>query len=416
MLLFTIAVSVVLIVSFACSIFESVLLSLSRGQIEVLSRKHAMSGRLLTEFKNNMDVPIAAILILNTAAHTIGAAVAGASYTNVFDPSTLWIFSILFTLAVLLFTEIIPKTLGVSYATTLAVPVALGIRFLTVALKPMVIASERLSRTLRPANETPVTSPEEIRLLAALGRTEGAVGPKTAGMIVGATLLRDLQAHDVMLPRDDVRFLQKSWKTDKVLDYVRKTGHSRFPLSETDDLDGVVGIVLAKSLLDWIIENDSETIDWDALSAEPIVVPQSVSLPALLRNFQQSHRHLALVVDEYGSVEGLVTLEDVIEEIVGEINDESDPPMRDFFERSDGVLVARATVDMRKLCARLSIPWSGDKDVASVGGLVTETLERIPIPGDRIQWKGHDIEVLRADQRRARLVAIHPKSGPDDED
>lgn len=416
MLLFTIAVSIVLIVSFACSIFESVLLSLSRGQIEVLSRKHAYSGRLLTEFKNNMDVPIAAILILNTAAHTIGAAVAGASYSSVFDPSTLWLFSILFTLAVLLLTEIIPKTVGVSYATTLAVPVALGIRFLTIALKPLVVASERLSRTLRPANETPVTSPEEIRLLAALGRTEGAVGPKTAGMIVGATLLRDLQAHDVMLPRDDVRFLQKSWNAERVLNYVRRTGHSRFPLSETDDLDGVIGIVLAKSLLDWIIENEAETIDWSAIALEPIVVPQSVSLPQLLRNFQQSHRHLALVVDEYGSVEGIVTLEDVIEEIVGEINDESDPPMRDFFERSDGVLVARATVDMRKLCARLSVPWSGDKDVASVGGLITETLERIPVPGDRINWNGFEIEVLRADQRRARLVAIHPRvpTGEDD--
>ncbi|MBT8087007.1 MAG: DUF21 domain-containing protein, partial [Gammaproteobacteria bacterium] len=116
MLIFVTAVGVVLIVSFLCSIFESVLLSLTRPQIEVLGKRHQRAGRLLSGFKDNMDVPIAAILILNTAAHTIGAAVAGASYTNVFDAGTLWIFSILFTLAVLLFTEIIPKTLGVSYA------------------------------------------------------------------------------------------------------------------------------------------------------------------------------------------------------------------------------------------------------------------------------------------------------------
>ena len=127
MLLFVTAVGVVLIVSFLCSIFESVLLSLTRPQIEVLGKRHARAGRLLAGFKDNMDVPIAAILILNTAAHTVGAAVAGASYSNVFDASTLWIFSILFTFSVLLFTEINPNTLGESYATVYASPVAHGI-------------------------------------------------------------------------------------------------------------------------------------------------------------------------------------------------------------------------------------------------------------------------------------------------
>ena len=126
MLIFLLAVGVVLVVSFLCSIFESVLLSLTRAQVEMTRRGHARAGRLLVRFKENMDVPIAAILILNTAAHTIGAAVAGASYSDVFGSHTLWLFSILFTAAVLLFTEIIPKTLGVSYAATLAVPVAHG--------------------------------------------------------------------------------------------------------------------------------------------------------------------------------------------------------------------------------------------------------------------------------------------------
>ena len=120
MLIFIAAVSVVLVVSFTCSIFESVLLSLTRPQIEVMTRTGSKAGGMLARFKENMDAPIAAILILNTAAHTVGAAVAGASYTNVFGSATLWIFSLIFTLAVLLFTEIIPKTLGASYARQLA--------------------------------------------------------------------------------------------------------------------------------------------------------------------------------------------------------------------------------------------------------------------------------------------------------
>src|SRR5210317_2267693 len=143
MLIFITAVSVVLVVSFLCSIFESVLLSLNRPQIEVLVQREKRSGRLLAQFKENMDVPIAAILILNTAAHTVGAAVAGASYSNVFSSGTLWVFSIIFTIAVLLFTEIIPKTLGVSHATTLATPVAHGIKWLSRLLWPLVALSEK---------------------------------------------------------------------------------------------------------------------------------------------------------------------------------------------------------------------------------------------------------------------------------
>ena len=314
MLLFISAVGVVLVVSFLCSIFESVLLSVTRPQVEILAKEGHRSGVLLTDFKENMDMPIAAILILNTAAHTIGAAVAGASYADVFGSATLWLFSILFTLAVLLFTEIIPKTLGVSYSQKLAPYVAYGIHWLTVLLKPLVILSERISRSLRGNVANQVTSEEEIRLLAALGRSEGVVGRRTAGMIAGATHLGDLRTRDVMLPRDDVKFLTNMMKRDDVLARLRDTGHSRFPFSPTGDLDDVTGIVYAKELLHWLLESDGDEIEWDEIQKEPIIVPESTELPRLLRTFQDSRRHMAIVVDEYGGVEGIVTLEDLLEE------------------------------------------------------------------------------------------------------
>ena len=120
MVIFVVAVTVALVVSFLCSIFESVLLSLGHAHIEALEREGRSAGRILKKFKSDIDVPIAAILIANTVAHTIGASVAGASYGDVFDPDTLWIFTIVFTVAVLLFTEIIPKTLGATHARALA--------------------------------------------------------------------------------------------------------------------------------------------------------------------------------------------------------------------------------------------------------------------------------------------------------
>lgn len=410
MLLFITAISVVLVVSFLCSIFESVLLSLTRPQIEVLGKQHASAGRLLSGFKDNMDVPIAAILILNTAAHTIGAAVAGASYSNVFDVSTLWVFSIIFTFAVLLFTEIIPKTLGVSYATEFAAPVAQGIRLLTILLKPLVLLSEFISRSLRRNIEVPVTSAEEIRLLASLGRSAGALGETTAGLIVGATHLKYLNAHDVMLPREKVRFLSGEMNREEATAYVKQSGHSRFPFSPTRVLKDVSAVVLAKDLLYWLLQNDGPVIDWDALTKEALVVPESVPLLQLLHTYREARRHLAIVVDEYGSVEGIATLEDVLEEIVGDIFDETDLARNEFHELADDTLLVRASVDLRKLCARLGVAWEPDMQTSTIGGLVTETLDRIPVAGDKVSWNHFEIEVLRASKRRAKLLRIRSGS------
>lgn len=406
MLLFVTAVSVVLIVSFLCSIFESVLLSLTRPQIELMIGQKKRAGRLLAKFKDNIDVPIAAILILNTAAHTMGTAVAGASYSSVFDPGTLWLFSILFTIAVLLFTEIVPKTLGVTHARALATPVAHGIAWLSRLLWPLVAVSEKISQSIRGDVAMQVTSTEEIRLLAFLGHSEGAVGPRTAGMIVGATQLRHLQARDVMLPREAVHYLSATMDRAEALQVVRQNGHSRFPFSPTGELDDVTGVVLVKELLDWLLEHDSNEVDWEVLQYEALVVPESVSLPALLHTFQESHRHMALVVNEYGGFEGIATMEDVIEEVVGDIRDESDSPADDIRERPDGTLLVRGTVDLRQLSARLGIAWHPHADVASLGGLVTETLERIPLKGDTISWNGYRIKVVRADRRRARWLSV----------
>lgn len=406
MLIFITAVSVVLIVSFLCSIFESVLLSLTRPQIEVLGRSSEGAGRLLSGFKENMDVPIAAILILNTAAHTIGAAVAGASYSNVFDASTLWVFSIVFTIAVLLFTEIIPKTVGVAHATFLAVPVAFGIKFLTVILRPLVIMSERISRSIRSDINVPITSTEEIRLLASLGRSEGAVGVQTAGMIVGATQLKYLHAHDVMLPREKVHFLSGEMDRDEAATLVKNTGHSRFPFSPSRDLKDVTGVVLAKDLLYWLLQHDDQQVDWDMLRQDALIVPPSAPLLQLLRTYKEARRHLAIIVDEYGDVDGIATLEDVLEEIVGDIFDESDLPQHEFHDLVDGGIIVRARVDLRKLCAKLDVPWDPEIESSTLGGLIAEELDRIPMAGDSIEWHGYRIEVLRADQRRAKLLRV----------
>jgi len=270
MLVFVLAVAAAILFSFLCSVAEAVLLSISHAQIEKLGKKRA--AEILRRFKRDVEVPITAILTLATLAHTTGASIAGASYQSVFDPRTLWIFSLTFTAAILLLTEIVPKTLGVVFVEKLAVPVAYAVDVLVWVLKPVTVVARWIAAPLRRGPRRPVTSLEEIRLLAALGRSQGAVGIRTAEIIEGAASLRELTAYDVMVPRNGVRVLSGERSLEQNLQVIRRTGHSRFPYTPNGDLDRIEGVVLVKDLLFQLHESPGEptgTLSWCRRSWSP---------------------------------------------------------------------------------------------------------------------------------------------------
>lgn len=406
MQVFIVAVSLALVVSFLCSIFESVLLSINHAQVESLAEQGKRSGKILKDYKNRIDIPIAAILITNTIAHTIGTAVAGATYADVFSGDTLWIFTVVFTIAILLLTEIIPKTLGVTYATALATPVAFGIQALATAMRPMVLLSGAISRSIRGGKDVPVTSIEEIRTLASLGRAEGVVGVQAAGIITGASRLPDLDAADVMLPRQEVIYLHANNSRAEVIEVIRESRHSRFPFSTTEQLDQVAGIVLAKELFLYMQQYPDGEIDWSALMHEPVVIPENAPLNQLLRTFKEARRHMGIIVDEYGDVQGIVTLEDVLEEIVGDILDESDEPSEEFWAQGDGWFHASGTIELHKLCRLLDTELPEEIRANRLSGLLSELLERFPVKGDTVEWNGFRLSVLSAKRESAERVSI----------
>jgi CBS domain containing-hemolysin-like protein len=406
MTVFIVAVVLALVVSFMCSIFEAVLLSIGHARVETLVRDGHRAGLLLRNFKRKIDVPIAAVLIVNTVAHTVGSTVAGASYANAFSSRSLWLFTLVFTTAVLLFTEIVPKTLGVTHADRLAAPVAHGIHFLTRTLWPLIALTERLSRLLRGSAKAPVTSVEEIRLLAQLGRNEGVVGARTASIIAGATQLSQLRAQDVMVPRQEVTLLSASRSLQSNLEVARAAQHSRFPFSSSVDLDNATGVVLIKDLLFHLQRYPSKAFDWASVVREMLVVPASKPVNALLRTFKESRMHMAFVVDDYDEIKGIVTLEDVLEEIVGEISDESDEPVNFVWEQADGTLRFIASTDLRRVCERLRIAWDADMQAATLGGLVTVLQGSLPREGDMVRWEGFTLTVAKAGERRAELIDV----------
>ncbi len=400
-----------LLVSFACSVAESVVLSISHAQIQALGKSRA--AKILRAFKREVDIPIAAIVAFHTVAHTVGASVSGAIYVNVFGEHTLWVFSLTFTLLVLVFSEIIPKTLGVTYVAQFAAPVAYTVSALTVVLKPVIWVTNLFAKLVRGGAERPATSIDEIRLLVAVGRTEGALGGRLADMIEGAARLRELTAYDVMVPRSQVAVLSGARDLEENLRLIRRSGHSRFPYTPDGDIDKVEGIVLAKELF-FALRDSGDAVDYAELATPLLVVPTSAPLERLLRIFQDERRHMAIVVDEYGGTQGIVTLEDVLEEIVGEIEDESDRVDPSIVRRGAGVFSCRGSAETRKVFELLGI--DEESEMVTLAGFVAELVGRIPRVGDSVEWEGHRFTVTRASARRAERIEVRPIEGAKDED
>jgi len=411
MLLLVLAVTFSLVFSFVCSISEATLLSVGPARVEQLAQGGSRLGKLLQRFRAEPDRPIAAILIVNTISNSGGAAIATAQFTTAFPGvSEAW-FAAFFVITVLAVTEIVPKTIGVVHADSLATPITGIVQVMIFIVWPMLFLTRGLARMFARADGSPSTSLDEIRVMATAGMSQGAFGKITGELIQNATKLRDLTAKDVMVSRDRVTYLSGNQPTEDNLKRVHRTGHSRFPYTPTGELDDVKGVVLTKELLFYL--RDHAEPDWESLMVELLIVPESATLNHVLRKFQVSKRHMAIVVDEYGSTEGIVTLEDVLEEIVGEIEDEFDTEVPEIIERPDGALMCRGVAEVADVFSRLSLK-DIETESKTLSGFLSERLDNIPTAGAHVDVEGYRFEVLKANNRRAERVRATKIAAADD--
>ncbi|MEC8251896.1 MAG: hemolysin family protein [Planctomycetota bacterium] len=403
MLLLVLAVSFSLVFSFVCSISEATLLSVGPARVEQLGQSGSRLGKLLQRFRAEPDRPIAAILIVNTISNSGGAAIATAQFTTAFPGvSEAW-FAAFFVVTVLAVTEIVPKTIGVMHADQLAIPITGVVQVMIVAVWPMLFLTRLLARCFARSEGRPTTSLDEIRVMATAGMSQGAFGKITGELIQNATKLRDLTAKDVMVSRDRVTYLSGNQPTEDNLKRVQRTGHSRFPYTPTGELDDVKGVVLTKQLLFHL--RDREAPEWESLLVDLLIVPESATLNNVLRKFQVSRRHMAIVVDEYGSTEGIVTLEDVLEEIVGEIEDESDTMPTLIIERADGALMCRGVAEVADVFEKLALQ-DVETESKTLSGFLSERLDNVPTAGAHVDVGGFRFEVTKANNRRAERVRV----------
>ena len=317
------ATGIAIIVSALCSIIEAVLYSVPQSQVEVMANSGKKSGLVLKKLKKNVQKPITAILTLNTIANTMGAAVAGASAAVVFGEENLVWFSVFFTLTILLFSEILPKTAGVAYARRLAPWIAIPLNSLIQIMSPLIWLCQVVTRLI-PGQEEALVSIEEIHAVAILGRKSGEIEPQQEKVIANILKLQNKTVRQVMTPRPVVFSLSEHLTIgDALLMKDQWSRHSRVPVYDKDQ-DDVVGVVLSRNVLLSLSEGNKNQ-KLSSLMQPVHFVPEAAPLNRILLEFFEQRIHLFVVVDEYGGVTGVISLEDIIEEIVGrEIIDESD--------------------------------------------------------------------------------------------
>ncbi|MGO3127686.1 MAG: CNNM domain-containing protein [Luteimonas sp.] len=310
--------------SFLCSVAESVLLSITPSYIAGLkAERPSLAARLQRLRHDNIDQSLAGILTLNTIAHTAGAVGAGAKASDVFGSAWVGAFSVVATLLILFLSEIVPKTLGAQYWRQLAAPVAMFVRVLILVLYPLIRLSELLTRLISGGRQAHVFNREEFIAMAGVGEESGGILPRESHILRNLFRMSELRARDVMTPRTVVAALRDDATASQALLDTRAAPFSRVPIY-TDDIDDASTFALRSEMLQAEARGDGD-VPLRTLGRAMRSVPESMPLTGLLEFLLDRRQQIALVVDEYGSTSGVVTMEDVIETLLGqEIIDESD--------------------------------------------------------------------------------------------
>lgn len=353
-----------------------------------------------------------AVAAVSLAAQLSSSLVSAGMGQSTADGLSLVIVTVVLALFTIVFAELVPKTLALAYAERVALVLSAPLELLARLLSPVIALLTGLTRAVtRPfgvtvTQEAQITA-EELRLIVERGGEQGILEAEEEQMINAVIELGDRRLHQVMVPRVDIVGLRADESFDAAIDLIIDGGHSRVPVYETS-LDEVVGILYAKDLLPFLKTDVAERPPLRVLLRTPVFVPESLSIDDLLHEFQRRKVHMAIVLDEYGGTAGLVTIEDLLEEIVGEIQDEYDveeplvEALGEHLVRVDG----RASIDDLLEVWDLKVELEDEDEYDTVGGLVYHRIGGIPQVGDEIRVGGLHLTVETTDGRRVAKVLV----------
>ena len=397
-------------VSSLCSVLEAVLLSITHSYVEVLKDQGSKAGHYLHAMKQKIDEPIAAILTLNTIAHTAGASLGGLQAGIVFGEVWIGVFTGVLTLAILLFSEIIPKTIGATYWRQLGTPTAHVLWWMVIVMKPILKPLNIFSQLLRRKKGSTV-SRAEIEVLAQIGYSEGTIDEDEWQVVTNVIRLGEVTVGEVMTPRTDMIAIALESSVAQAIEIMLDEGHLRLPVY-SESIDKIEGLLLARDL--WRAHRDGVTKISEVV--RPVqFLPTTKLVEDLIPEMRTQRAKMAIVIDEFGGTAGLVTLEDLIEEIVGEIQDEheEDEPLS-FEDLDDGTVRIWGGVAVREVNDRLDLTVA-EEPHDTLGGYVFGALNRIGQVGDVVELENARLRITQIRGRRVEYVVLVRDAAPTDE-
>ncbi len=399
---------VLLLLSGFFSAAETAITALWPWKIKELAKKEG-PGSPFALLERDITRFLTTILVGNNLVNIAATALVTDIATKLYGSAGVGIATGVMTALVLFFGEITPKSLAVHHADRLARIVVRPIYWLSVLLYPVGrFFSWTSSLILRLVGLEPRTEPlvteEELKLILAGAERSGAIEEEEEDMIKGVLELEETQVKEIMVPRVEIVAIEAQASLKEFLDLVREHRFSRYPVYK-ESIDHVTGVAIVKDLLDYVEDDQLERVRVEAIAHEPYFVPESMSVWDLLVELRKRKFHMAIVVDEFGGTAGLVTLEDIIEEIVGDIYDETDELEESIQELPGGGLLVEGQVSLDDLAERLGVEFP-EGDYETLSGFLYEQFGRIPETGEAIEWNGLRFVVAEADRRRIRWVKI----------
>ena len=377
------SVMTALVFSHCCSLMEAALLSLSPSQLAEINRTSPRTGKWAIALKQDIDKPLAVILIINTAAHTIGAAVAGASLNTLFGGRYMWLFSLVFTLLMVQYTELLPKTLGVRFNAGVMMFCAPVLHVLLYVFKPVIKVARWFNKPFELRGPERPTTTEEISALASLARSSQTISSRQERIIKMVPHLSEKTARDVMLDVENISFLTADQTLTEAMNATANDFHTRYPVCEEDNKNEVLGYVNFKELVAIHRSHPGTVKVNDILRPIPFSEPDDTAAE-LLEHLTSQNCHITIVRDpKTKTTLGLVTLEDIIEELIGDLDDEFDPLPRTFYSPGENFWVVGGGVPLRLLArdTHLDLPLRAEP----AGVWVSRTLDRPVRVGDVIR-------------------------------
>jgi putative hemolysin len=401
-----ITLTIVLFLSAFFSSSEIALISLSRLKIRHLVDQKRKGSIILKKIRESPHQLLINIAIANNVVNIFGASFATAIAIEMFGNSGVGIATGIMTFLILTFGEIIPKTIATKHAEKIALMAARPIYIIGIILKPLINLFEGITKAVMREKNIPKITEDEIKTLVTMGEEEGAIEKIEKEMIHNIFTFNDIHAWEVMTPRTKVISLEVNSKLNEIKKTIKESGFSRIPIYE-ENKDNIIGLLYIKDLISYL--NTKRKINLKKIARKTLFIPRNKRIDLLLKEFQNKKMHMAMVVNEHGGIEGVVTLEDLLEEITGEIYDETDKEEKPIKRIEPRTYLIKGNTELDLINEQLKLDLEEREDSNTISGLILDRLGRIPKKKDKLKIKDIEIIITKVDMQRIEEIKLIKK-------